>query len=677
MEGRDGEGKCSMETRDGGKCSMETRYGGERFMEEHLTAAAASYYQGQLPPLQHFLPSFLISGSKPSQFIDSFRLRTLYSFIFGLMEDSDSFQNKICFVNSFVKYLGIDVVRKLKYEYYGITGSKLIFLMLMMFSLFSIVRGESLLPILPLLVTSVCLLCMVLSSCTIISNYSSLDEFKIWSTVFKHYSPDLAAEAAEKKFQNGWFFSYFVLFFTFLLFLFVKPLVPILFLKFLLPVFVLLSLLSMSCSIRRVSVWEHFPLCSLLVYRGVPDLIEFMVEYCKDFLPQNVFQQINYFISHKHIWIFLNTINLELGVGTFLQCIWLVTAMFCFLRRGWMCGATLLMTASWASLTIESLSFWDVSSGALYSCLLWSTLFIWPLIWRIVKMSLPLVLLLLLCINCESSLQFTAGILATYITSHYVLMRCFANLHLVFRQVILWNCIIFLLAWSGRERYSRTNITNIKWDSYQNMCVPSHETEANTVLACRGIEGMLVAWQGTVTQVSITSLVNWPEYLLQFLPISEHLKESLVCQIGKEQNNCSRTEADLHQYERCVLLNTLYGKHRLCSLDNWNIYHFGLTISMDTTYWNINKETQKVILSLGDNYKSVVLSLTPGENIEFEGILKRGVGTKSLEVSGSKLKCNNCKDVDSELLNHSFNSFSYHASISSVFNFLLSPTISI
>ncbi|KAF2358511.1 Wolframin family, partial [Trinorchestia longiramus] len=128
-------------------CSLEERYGGERFLQEHLTAAATSYYQGQLPTLHQFLPTLCIHETRKDDWMTARETST----------SLDASSNK---------------------------------------NIKSNVPRDTFSNSLPLVCLVLSLATMIISSATIFMNYRYLDQFKVWSVLLKHHCPELSTGAA-------------------------------------------------------------------------------------------------------------------------------------------------------------------------------------------------------------------------------------------------------------------------------------------------------------------------------------------------------------------------------------------------------------------------------------------------------------------------------------------------
>uniref|UniRef100_A0A6A7FU75 Wolframin-like isoform X1 n=1 Tax=Hirondellea gigas TaxID=1518452 RepID=A0A6A7FU75_9CRUS len=655
--------------------TLEARYGGERFVEEHMTAAATSYHQGYLPPLQHFLPPFELP-TQPTSSCSSFFIRTFASIssAVGIRNRWKDTQFAIA-TSKLVKYLGIDLIRKMKYWYYGMSSSKVIMLLLMISCLFSVIGNDNLVSLFPVAALCISLLCMMVCTCTVLVNYKHLDEFKVWSVVLKHYCQELSTETAEKKFQNRWCVPYLGMFCALIIFLSVTPLVTNLVLCLQFPILVIFSLLATSCSLHRVGVVEHVIFALHFVASKV-SILPIISEFLNLYAPENALNYFTYLSSTNIEYKIFDTLQLHIDAFSIFHLDRIITIIACLIRKGWLGTVTLLVTLIWWSLVATTFYAIKRDDDVVYASVLWLVVIIFPILWDVISIGLPSLVLLLFCFQLNVAIEITVAILISYGVSHYFLQSFLPKVFLVLRQVVFWSSITGLLL-ANVYKVPKTSRIALKWEPYQNMCFPSTETEAQTVVACQGFEGLLVKWQGRVTSVSITSLSNWPEYFLPVLPVPDEVKDFISCKLGEGPRNCNRTTMGLEEYERCLLLLNVLGKDR-CSLENWNTYTFEVALSIDSTYWKLGKQSNNVILNASNRFSKVALALSVGEMVEFEGILSKGVGTKAPSVRVIKMSCGHCQ-VPTAMIDFldQRNTTPYHLSraVSSICNFFLGPIL--
>lgn len=656
--------------------SLESRYGGERFLEEHLTAAASSYYQGHLPPLQHFLPSFQLHSTRDKQGVMVSWIRCTCSKMTSFCTENNSSSTPSPYFCSApdkaVKYLGTDVVRKVKYMYYGMTFSRILLVLLAMLGLFSFTRKETLMVLFPCIVMLSSFACMMISTCAILINYRHLDEFKVWSLVFQHYCPELSTRAAEDKFQNRWFVPYLGMVASLLLILFVKPFVASSVLCFLLPLFVVFSLLASFCSFKRVGVWQHVVMWLHLISssNNFPPVVQ---EYFYNVIPTEFHQFYHYIIQFKFEWNLWTGLIMQFDVFSIFHVCWILTLLLCLLRKGSMSAANLLVTSVWCCWTLRSVNALTSPSEAAFPCILWFSVFVYPFVWKVVTATLPVMCLIYLSFENNYSYELVFGVVILYGICYIALLRYSSKFGWLVLQISFWMSISFLLA---SNFYHATEIqrNTLNWETYHTICDPSKQTEVKTILTCHKLEGTLINWHGTVTEVTVTSITNWPEYLLSLLPVPDNVRNRFACALGQPAPSCNRAELELHEYERCVVLTSVHGKDR-CMLEQWNIYEFAVTVTMDSTYWKINKDSQGVVLILPNGFKDVAHALVRGETLEFEGTLSGGVGTKHLQVDVIKLKCSQCNVRTTEEIVRLSNYLYLYEMGTSVLTFIFEPTL--
>lgn len=268
------------------------------------------------------------------------------------------------------------------------------------------------------------------------------------------------------------------------------------------------------------------------------------------------------------------------------------------------------------------------------------------------------------------------AVLLSYIASQLLLQKYLPGPFRVIKTVILWTSIICMVAGGAYRPMSKDRRGDFKWTDFRNICVPSKVVEAETWIACQPLQGMLVSWSGEVVDVRVTSVTNWPKTLLSVLPLPEEVHNVVACRIGTEASPCNRVNMELVDYERCVLVSKILGKDR-CVLDDWDMYVFSLTLAMDFANWKFGKEGMTIQVDFSHVFKESILNLKVGEQVDFEGILAEGVGTKSLNVRGTRLKCLHCSESRGQLADFSTNDSSFYvrAVVESLCQFFLNPTV--
>ena len=164
-------------------------------------------------------------------------------------------------------------------------------------------------------------------------------------------------------------------------------------------------------------------------------------------------------------------------------------------------------------------------------------------------------------------------------------------------------------------------------EDYQELCVAGEsEIIAPYQMRCHDFVGTRVNWTGTVSQVKVVSVENTPESVIKSLP--SLLAQPLYCIYGDPWPDCDAQTMSMKTLRHCKLL-TDSDQH--CHLHR----HDQLSLSLDLS---VGEGKLSIGLEAGDSFRSRLLALNPGDEVQFVGTLLNA-GTASPKMKLRSLKC--------------------------------------
>ncbi|XP_076677907.1 wolframin ER transmembrane glycoprotein wfs1 isoform X1 [Andrena cerasifolii] len=235
------------------------------------------------------------------------------------------------------------------------------------------------------------------------------------------------------------------------------------------------------------------------------------------------------------------------------------------------------------------------------------------------------------------------------------------------------------------DRYE--GISALSWEQYQNHChQPAWEellSKAQVQIQCADLEGILVSWEGYVTNIKLKSIRNSIATVFNKLPDS--IENLASCTYGEPYlNNCD--SGDKLRQKNCKHFASIQKRKNKCHFPAWNRYEFEISVKMKSSIWGNNAE---ILLVADHSFTNVSLNIYPGDKIWFSGtLLNDGLEEESL-LGGSKpqieleeMGCLACHSIDLK----SYKRYRYHMTFRSVLsdlylglktvlNFLLNPIV--
>ncbi|XP_076295435.1 wolframin ER transmembrane glycoprotein wfs1 isoform X2 [Lasioglossum baleicum] len=230
-------------------------------------------------------------------------------------------------------------------------------------------------------------------------------------------------------------------------------------------------------------------------------------------------------------------------------------------------------------------------------------------------------------------------------------------------------------------------ISTLSWEQYQNHChQPAWEelsSKAQVQIQCADLEGIVVSWEGYVTNIKLRTLKNNVATVFDKLPDS--IRNAIGCMYGEPySNNCN--SVDQPRQRNCRHIANIQKRKSKCHFPAWNRYEFEISVKMKSGMWGNNAE---ILLIADHSFTNFSLNIYPGDKIWFSGsLLNYGLKEESLlggsepHVQLEEIGCLACHSIDLK----SYKRYKYHITLSSiisdlclsiktVLNFLFNPIV--
>ncbi|XP_006608269.1 wolframin isoform X1 [Apis dorsata] len=238
-----------------------------------------------------------------------------------------------------------------------------------------------------------------------------------------------------------------------------------------------------------------------------------------------------------------------------------------------------------------------------------------------------------------------------------------------------------------QEPDSYESVSSLSWEQYQNHChQPAWEelsSKAQVQIQCADLEGILISWEGYVTNIKLKSIKNNIAAIFNKLPDS--IRNIISCMYGEPYLNSCDSNDKLRQ-ENCRHFASIQKRRNKCYFPSWNQYEFEISVKMKSGMWGNNAE---ILLVADHSFTNFSLNIYPGDKIWFSGtLLNNGLKDESLlggsepHIALEEIGCLACHSIDLK----SYKRYKYHITISSilsdlylgiktVLNFLLNPIV--
>ncbi|XP_076165407.1 wolframin ER transmembrane glycoprotein wfs1 isoform X2 [Ptiloglossa arizonensis] len=263
------------------------------------------------------------------------------------------------------------------------------------------------------------------------------------------------------------------------------------------------------------------------------------------------------------------------------------------------------------------------------------------------------------------------------------------NLILTIIQMFMGIGAGMFLSWPMIIEYKQVSDTSevmatLSWEQYQNHChQPAWEelsSRAQVQVQCADLEGILVSWEGDVSNIKLRSIKNNIAAIFDKLPDS--IRNVISCIYGEPySDNCDAV--DESRQNNCKHFASIQKRRNKCHFPAWNHYEFEISVKMKSRLYGNNTE---VVLVSDHSFTNFSLNIYPGDKIWFSGmLLNNGLNKESLlggsepHIELEEIGCITC-------YLKSYKRYKYHITFSSilndlclgvktVLNFLLNPIV--
>lgn len=222
-----------------------------------------------------------------------------------------------------------------------------------------------------------------------------------------------------------------------------------------------------------------------------------------------------------------------------------------------------------------------------------------------------------------------------------------------------WRCLLVLLLLIQWSQYlaqisPKSNFSvdapSLTWSSFQTACHGSvapgssgGSTSVHVERQCADLAGAVVLWRASVADVRVTSQRNWAREHLQLLPAA--IRGPLACWLH-EWRPPSETESECQHSDLSSCRRPLSADSP-CSLRGWNIYSYSLHVEMPGAVGLLGGAARvELALPEGVRWERLALSMSVGDEVEFEGRLSSRLASSFPLVLLDQLQCIQCSSPD-------------------------------
>ncbi|XP_029652728.1 wolframin [Octopus sinensis] len=494
-----------------------------------------------------------------------------------------------------------------------------IYFMLLLF-VYSFITPDLILFIFPLFFFYLSIAAMIISTLQMFYSRQKLSETARLTSVLKNFEIGVDIENVESQFCWNSMAPYIVFFLSVFTTVFNFSLAD----KMYIPCseFCVISLLlAISCFIALSDSYDHLTLACLAT-----NLLASLPTLMKNFPDIPIIVQLLRFISSPLFVINIGlgfNFNFSLPSGAFITLLFL----FIFMAR----------KKSWQG-------FYRVLVPHLVCYFWWNfaiILFTYTTWWTLARatvgyLMLPLLVPLSFLTACLSVLYFifrivqsavfgkiltTAillGIPLALTQSHLLLGDQISSKYRVAKRIaIAIFCVIaivplFFIQIPAMHEETQSQLT---WPEYMQRCssIPPGETKATTAIRCSHLQGIKVAWNGTIEDITITKVENSAEKFLESIPlfIANHLR----CAYGEAYDCKEENFENTVDYKHCQQMMSL---GRTCHLKEYDYYTFKVFVTMQGSYIQCS-------LLADYRFQDQLLTLRVGDRVRFIGLIAQNL----------------------------------------------------
>ncbi|XP_068155757.1 wolframin isoform X1 [Drosophila tropicalis] len=197
-----------------------------------------------------------------------------------------------------------------------------------------------------------------------------------------------------------------------------------------------------------------------------------------------------------------------------------------------------------------------------------------------------------------------------------------------------------------RVGMSFSNSDTLQWDRFHALCAQPVQEETNKIkaqLRCSHLNGMHVAWEGSVDKVQIGRVSNILEDIISnYLPT--WLARILRCVHG--ENIAQHFECDPKSESQCETWQRVIQTLERCSLQNWDRYEYELLVKVGSGSSSrlLGRSTfTNVLLKAHHDFGNFTRRLSHGDQILFYGVLHESrLLAKNVQIQLKTIECLSC-----------------------------------
>ncbi|XP_052811069.1 wolframin-like [Mya arenaria] len=186
------------------------------------------------------------------------------------------------------------------------------------------------------------------------------------------------------------------------------------------------------------------------------------------------------------------------------------------------------------------------------------------------------------------------------------------------------------------------------------------DADMESFMSCHALKGTNVVWNGTVTNLKVTSVTNEVNSMMDIFPVSKPLRD-----IYGKRYDCDDENLNVHGKAFCSLMVDL---GYLFGLESYDKYAFNIEVVLPNN--------MSAVVDAGSNYKKTFLALEEGDELEINATIADALA-RPVKLHPKKLKCLN-RDIgveEGEKDDEDLHFDMLQAAFSVAFNFFWHPLV--
>jgi wolfamin len=177
----------------------------------------------------------------------------------------------------------------------------------------------------------------------------------------------------------------------------------------------------------------------------------------------------------------------------------------------------------------------------------------------------------------------------------------------------------------------------LNWELYRKYCLDEIQqtNRIKTQIRCSHLDGSYVHWEGSVNQVSISSVKNWRKSFIEnYLP--NFIYRSVICLFG------DLNEANCSENENCEIKEFIENNKK-CNLDKWNTYEYEIDVNIGFSKGFLNSKTDSIVKIVTEHaFGNFTREISIDDRIWFRGNLKTSITEKVTKIDLESIGCLKC-----------------------------------